>query len=205
MGRRVRNLISQVHGRLTVIGAAPDGPSGKKWVCQCSCGEKTVVYGTNLKSGSIKSCGCGRIKHGMLGTKLHHVWRTMLDRCRNPNANQYDDYGGRGIVVCKEWLDFSNFFAEMGHPPSGGTLERVNNDGPYCKSNCCWLTRRQQARNKRNNRFVTAFGRTQIVTDWAIEYGIPPRTLFNRLYRAKMEPEEALTTGLYAQQKQRRD
>jgi hypothetical protein len=92
----------------------------------------------------------------------------------------------------------------MGNPPWGGTLDRLDNDGPYCKENCKWSTRREQARNKGNNKLVTAFGKTQIVTDWAIEYGIPPRTLFNRLYRANMAPEDALTSPLYAKQKLKR-
>jgi hypothetical protein len=128
----------------------------------------------------------------------------MLDRCNNPKANQYADYGGRGIKVCHEWQDFTKFFADMGHPPQGGTMDRIDNNKGYFKGNCKWSTRREQARNKRNNRMITAFGRTQTVTDWAIEQGLPPRTLFNRLFRANMPPEEALTAGLYAQQQQLR-
>jgi hypothetical protein len=128
----------------------------------------------------------------MAGTKVHHIWRQMLYRCENKNDNQYADYGGRGIKVCPEWHNFVNFFNDMGYPPRNGTLDRKNNEGPYCKSNCKWSSRREQARNKRNNRFLTIDGRTQTVTDWALESGIHPRTLFNRLYRAKMKPEDAL-------------
>lgn len=198
------DLLGKKFNRLTVIGESITGTAGKRWVCLCDCGSKTVVYSHNLQSGRVQSCGCSRSKHGMSHTKLHHVWRTMLDRCNNENATQYADYGGRGIKVCDEWTDFMKFFADMGHPPQGGTLDRKDNDGPYRKENCRWSTRREQARNKRSNRMATAFGKTQTVTDWAIEYGMPPRTLFNRLTRSKMGIEEALTVPLYAQQKQLR-
>jgi hypothetical protein len=138
----------------------------------------------------------------MSKTAIHHVWRTMLDRCYNPNANQYEDYGGRGIKVCKEWHQFENFFAEMGGQPyKGATIDRIDNNKGYSEDNCKWSSRWGQARNKRNNRLVTAFGKTQTVTDWAVEYGMPPRTLFNRLFRANMEPETALVAPLYAQQR----
>ncbi len=196
MGRRVVDLCGMRFGKLQVLKLGPDGDSGKRWICRCDCGQSTIVYGVNLKSGSIESCGCGRIKHGMSRTKLHHVWRTMKDRCNNPNANQYEDYGGRGIKYCHEWADFSNFFADMGHPPNGGTLERKDNNGPYCKDNCRWSTRREQARNKRNNQLVTWKGETLTVTDLAIKNGMVPRTLFNRLFRAKMSLEDAMNTPI---------
>lgn len=204
---KIVNLTGQTFGKLFVYKqSSKSGAGGKRWVCRCDCGGTTVAYGFNLQRGLVRSCGCSKAKgtrstHGLSGTKVHHVWRTMLDRCNNPNANQYEDYGGRGIVVCTEWHEFTKFFADMGYPPQGGTLDRLENDGPYCKENCKWSTRKEQSRNKRNNRMLTVFGKTQTVTDWAIEYGMPPRTLFNRLIRSGMDPETALTAPLHAKQK----
>lgn len=199
------DLSGKKFGKLTVVQLAPSrGNNRRHWVCRCECGKIAVCGTTNLTRGNSTSCGCSRIKHGMSKTALHHRWRTMLDRCSNPNATQYKDYGGRGLSVCKEWHDFAKFFADMGHPPRGGTIERKDNDGIYCKDNCYWATRREQARNKRTNKIIEYEGRSQTVTDWAIEKGISPRTLFNRLFRAKMTVKDALTAPLYAQQRKKR-
>ncbi len=192
-------------GKLTVVELAPSrGNHRRYWVCKCECGKATVCLSTNLTRGNSTSCGCSRIQHGMAKTAIHHRWRTILDRCGNPNATQYEDYGGRGIYVCEEWHNFANFFADMGHPPHGGTIERRDNDGPYCKENCYWATRREQARNKRTNKNFTFEGKTQTLTDWAIEKGISPRTLFNRIYRAGMTFEDAIKAPLYEQQRRKR-
>lgn len=202
---KIVNLVGKKFGKLTAEKVAAVGLAGNRWICKCTCGETTVVYASNLQSGKVKSCGCSRVRHGMSGTKIHHVWRTMLDRCINPNANQYADYGGRGIFVCDEWKVFTVFYEDMGAVPyKGATLDRVDNNKPYCKSNCKWSSRYEQARNKRSNRIITVFGRTQTVTDWAVEFGMPPRTLFNRLFRAKMSPEDALNAQPYAQQRRKR-
>jgi hypothetical protein len=73
----------------------------------------------------------------------------MLTRCFNPNNSSYDDYGGRGITVCEEWLSFENFYADMGDPPPGLSLDRIDNDGPYAPWNCRWADRITQNSNQR--------------------------------------------------------
>lgn len=73
----------------------------------------------------------------------------MVQRCTNENNIGYKNYGGRGITICARWLSFKNFMEDMGKKPAGWTLDRKNNDGPYCKKNCRWATRKQQAQNRR--------------------------------------------------------
>lgn len=91
-------------------------------------------------------------KHGMKGTSVYNRWMAMKRRCFNPNSTRYERYGGRGITVCARWLEFENFYADMGDPPPGTTLERIDNNGNYEPGNCCWVTPKDQANNRSNNR-----------------------------------------------------
>jgi hypothetical protein len=107
----------------------------------------------------------------------------MLGRCRNPKHPAYSNYGGRGISVCKRWLDFSSFYADMGPRPLGKELERINNEGNYEQGNCCWETKKQQAINRRTTRFISFEGREISVTDLALLLGIKRSTLNMRIRR----------------------
>jgi len=118
----------------------------------------------------------------------------MMSRCRNSADPSYDIYGGRGISVCDRWNSFDNFLEDMGPRPScDHSIERINVDGNYEKSNCRWGTWKEQGRNRRNNRRLTYKGRTLCVMEWAEELGIRWGTLFARLDRG-WSAEKALTT-----------
>lgn len=127
------------------------------WKCVCDCGGTKITALQSLRSGSTKSCGCLHreifkkivTKHGMCYIKGYSSWRCMNSRCYNPKDISYHNYGGRGITVCKRWLDIKNFIFDMGERPEGLTLERINNDKGYCKENCKWATYTEQSRNKR--------------------------------------------------------
>jgi hypothetical protein len=73
----------------------------------------------------------------------------MKERCFNPHAISYSNYGERGITVCERWLIFEDFYADMGDPSPGMSLDRINNDGNYEPSNCRWATRLMQTANRR--------------------------------------------------------
>jgi hypothetical protein len=149
-------------GRLCVVAFIESRKSGtrrseKYWLCICDCGNKKEIAQQLLISGRCKSCGCFHKenlsqrtrKHGASGSKLYAVWKTMRQRCNNPNNPRYKYYGGRGIKICSRWNDFSAFNADMGDPPPAGTLDRQNNDGDYCPENCRWIEQVQQVRNRR--------------------------------------------------------
>ena len=127
---------------------------------------------------------------------LYGRWCLMKQRCYNPNDVNYKHYGGRGIFLDQRWHTFDNFAADMGLPPSGfpwqWTIERKDNDGPYSKENCIWATPQQQQNNKSNNVSLTHNGKTQNVSQWARELGIPEQRLRTRVCKLGMTIEEAL-------------
>lgn len=124
---------------------------------------------------------------------LYSVWRSMIDRCTNPNSKPWLDYGGRGIIVCERWVaSFPNFVADMGERPPGMTLDRFpNNDGNYEPGNCRWATRREQQRNQRITRKIQIDGREYVAADLAERSGLKTDTIVKRA-RAGLSLAEVL-------------
>lgn len=119
----------------------------------------------------------------------------MHNRCYNKNQASYIHYGGRGIAVDPKWHGaegYKQFVLDMGQPPEGGSLERVNNAGPYSPENCKWATKLEQANNKRNNRWLTANGETKTLAQWAKQLGCNSAAILYRL-NSGMSEEAAVT------------
>lgn len=192
-------LVNKKFERLTVIcSAGKNKHSQPMWFCVCDCGAEVIVRQGNLTSGNTRSCGCLKIKHGhaRTGAKTpeYFTWEDVKSRCCNPADVSYPAYGGRGITLADRWHDFENFLADMGSRPLGHTLERIDNNKGYQPGNCRWATPAEQARNRRSNRLITAFGKTMCLKDAAKEYGISLGCLAARL--EQMPPEIALTKPL---------
>ena len=147
--------IGKVFGELTVLRKVASCKAGHaNYECLCSCGNTKVIGASNLRTGNTKSCGCQKTKntktHGMKKSTTYNSWRSMIQRCANPNDTNYRHYGGRGIKVCEAWAkSFESFYADMGDRPYLRTLDRIEVNGHYEKSNCRWATLSEQARNKR--------------------------------------------------------
>lgn len=150
-------------------------------VCECECGNVKCVQVSDLCSGHATSCGCRRrdlakagAKHGLSVTPenigLCQVFYGMMFRCYNPNGSSYSRYGGRGIVVCDEWKNNITAFVRWGHAngyQEDLQIDRIDNDGNYEPSNCRFVTRKQNSRNRSTNRSITAFGETKPLVAWA--------------------------------------
>ncbi len=182
-------------GRWEVVG--PRFKKGKHWyrLCKCKCEIIKPVRESRLLSGETSQCSdCAHTTHGKCYTRVYCIWYTMIQRCTNPKAKKYSNYGGRGITVCNKWKTFEGFYQDMGDPPTDKhTLDRKNNDLGYSKGNCRWATPIEQGRNTRRNRMITYQGQTKCIAEWASITKINERTIHNRIYRSGWPVERALT------------
>ena len=137
----------------------------------------------------------GNIKHGGHGTLTYARWKSMMQRCTDPKADNFKHYGGAGIAVCERWQDFPSFLTDMGECPGREmTLDRIKSDRDYEPSNCRWATRAEQNRNRPNHAvMLTHDGVARSLTDWARSAGLPPNTLRMRL-KIGWTLSQALTT-----------
>lgn len=154
------DYIGKKFGRWTVVGAANVKGYDTHVHCVCECGNQGVVRLCDLKRGHSKSCGCfakkattqRNLKHNLSNTRLFRIWAHMRARCYKKTDAAFEDYGGRGIAVCKEWKDSFQAFYDWAMANGYAdelTLDRKDNDGDYAPDNCRWATKEQQAQNKR--------------------------------------------------------
>lgn len=190
-----------VFGRLTTIKRIPGKNS--RYLCSCTCGNSKVVPYGDLKRGSTKSCGCllaeatsaRRTTHGMRNTSENKCWSGMWQRCTNPSNPSYPKYKDRAPP--EEWRDFAVFYAHIGPKPGPEySIDRIDNEKPYGPGNVRWATRKEQNNNQVSNRKITFAGKTQNLTQWAIELGFNRGTLTYRIDKLGWTIERALTTPI---------
>ena len=213
-----KNLLGERFGRLTVIGKAENANEHVMWTCQCDCGSMSKVSSQSLRSGNSSSCGCirkemlvGRItKHGQARERdrnpIYTCWAGMKARCFNSNELAYKNYGGRGITVCNEWLNFEPFYrwAISSGYKHGLEIDRINNNGNYEPSNCRWVTDNENRLNTRRNRLITINNETKPVTIWSQESGITRGTIYSRIRYGWAESDLLKPVGLYEKNKSRK-
>ena len=148
--------IGAVFGKLTITGFAERRKTCKYVFCKCDCGnpKEFEVFTGNLGKGHTTSCGCvqtaNRTTHGLSSSRTNVIYKSMIQRCHNPNQVSYGDYGGKGILVCNRWREsFENFLEDMGEVPDGLSLDRKDNNFGYFKDNCRWASLGTQMFNQK--------------------------------------------------------
>lgn len=138
-------------------------------------------------------------KHGGRHSELYNTWCGMKARCLNEKTKAYANYGGRGITVCREWIEsFDQFRRDMGDRPAGLTLERVDNSKGYEPGNCVWATRSEQSRNRRSTRILEANGEKRPMAEWSAITGLSIGTIWNRI-NLGWSDQAAISTPLVPQ------
>lgn len=182
------DITGKKYGTLTVISQGPSDntKTNTRWWCDCECGRRTLVSKTALPNA--RSCGCLAVKlsteakithgHSRRGrmTGEYQTWQGMNQRCDN-----LDDpwYGSQGITVCDRWRYGENgihgydcFLADMGKKPAGMEIDRKDVLKGYSPDNCRWVSKQQNANNKRNNVKIEFNGEIRTLTEWSRLLGI---------------------------------
>lgn len=206
------NLMGKRFGRLTVVSPAPDrvlknGRHLTIWECVCDCGNTHIVRTTDLKRGAIRSCGCYRaettgsmrLSHGATrgkqSTKLYSVWAGIKARCYRPSTVAYKYYGGKGIAMCREWVEsfsaFERWANENGYA-IGLSIDRIDVNGNYCPQNCRWVDDLTQANNKTTNHFLEWRGAIHTIAEWARILDIDYNVFYHALAKNDWEIEKVV-------------
>jgi len=211
--KNAKDLSGRIFGELKVLGPTSKRGNHVIWGCICSCGNKLVVYGSNLVGGNTTSCGCAHSKMVILTKTLHGrarkdaknteytIHQSMLARCKRAQKNNI--HFKRAIKVCQRWVigenglsGFECFLADMGDRPSSKhSLDRIDNDGNYEPTNCRWATRLQQAQNTTRNVYVVFGGERLVMSEAIRASGLRHSTVYQRISRGYSR-EDALSVPL---------
>ena len=201
MSRYVRfpekEFIGMKFNHVTVLSRNNDKKSKPPYYnCICDCGRIFVRRKDCIYNPLNKTCGyCQREKHNSTHTRLYSIYKNMVYRCTKKYAKHYENYGGRGIKVCDEWINsfqkFKDWSLSHGYQDNL-TIDRINTNGNYEPSNCRWVTRMEQSHNLRNNHLVYYKGERKPLSQWCRELNIKISSVRKRLIYTNDDLEKAL-------------
>lgn len=198
--RNLKDLTGKNFGRGIVVKYDFMKKGNRYWLLKCSCGEMYNAPTGRLNNGGVKSCGClqkERVsklfrKHGFSGTHWQKIWAGINSRCYDPKNRNYKNYGGRGIRCL--WDSIECFYEDMKNGYTKGlTLDRINNNGDYCKENCRWATRRQQANNRRSSVYHKFKGEKRTLAQWCRVFDLKYSSVHTTLRRKNITFHEFMT------------
>lgn len=162
-------------------------------LCRCDCGAEKVVALSNLTRGRSTQCRrCSFAKKTARARPEYGSWYMMVYRCTNPRSPDYARWGGRGITVCQQWLEFDRFLIDVGQRPAGKMLDRIDNTAGYYPGNVRWATAIEQSANRRNTAIISVGGESKPLTQIARENGLRASMIHKRI-AAGWSPERAIS------------
>lgn len=201
MEARIQEHIGKKYNRLTIISYAYTRKKHTYVNCVCECGNTSTPEFSSVIKGHTKSCGCLQKEkasktarthlrtHCLTGTRIFNIWRGMKARCYNPHLKSYHNYGGRGITMCDEWRNNAQSFYDWAMQNGYSdelSIERIDNNLGYSPDNCRWATDREQALNRRCNRYLFQ-GKLFKVSDLVSMLGISRNTIVNKFKKVGYE------------------
>lgn len=184
-------IVDKTFGILVVTDLRFSRHGGRRrWFAKCVCKKCSREFWTlvgGLLAGRTKSCYCQRRKHGMTRTRIYRAWCDMMARCYSKACRNFRYYGAKNVKVCERWHNFENFLEDMGLPPKGMSLDRINPSGDYEPNNCRWADQETQNRNKRKTKYIEHDGKKLTIGQLAKMYGLCDSVLRHRLRRNSIE------------------
>ena len=219
MGNRIEIKPNTKFNKLTFIKDVEPQSNKRMAEFRCDCGASTITNLNDVRRGHTTSCGCYRLSqckkavttHGATTNKDETIeyiaWKAMKNRCYCKSYTGYKNYGGRGIKVCKKWLnDYPAFLKDVGKRPSKKhSLDRIDNDGDYEPCNVRWATRKVQRRNARNVQPITLDGETKLIVEWAEISKVPEESIRSRIFIMGWDVRRAIFQPVRPQKKGRSD
>jgi hypothetical protein len=188
------NILGKKFNKLTAISYA----GNQKWQFQCECGNIIVKAASDVKRGKTKSCSRLCTTGNPSKHPLYQTWDGIKKRCYQQNATGYQNYGGRGIVMCEEWKSsFWQFASDMGDKPfNASTIERLDNNKNYCKENCVWATPKEQANNRRNNIYISYKREVYTLFNICKLLNLTHSTVYYNLIRSNLSAQDYFDTNI---------
>ena len=157
-------------------------------------------------TGKIKGKRYCIIGDNKLKEQLNRVLSSIITRCYNKNHIEYENYGGKGIKVCDEWLgnygldNFYNWAIQNGFTGEKGkngynllSIDRIDNNKGYSPENCKWANRIEQANNKSTTIWLEYNGKKNTLANFCRELNLPYHPVYLRIFRRKWSIEKALS------------
>lgn len=160
------------------------------YICSCPyCGNIINIRADHFKERKRDDCGCLNHNDARNGkhNKLYDIHQAIKQRCLNKNQKHYNRYGGRGIKICDEWVDYLNFksWALNNGYKEGYDIDRIDNNGNYEPDNCRFITRKENCNNRENTVKIEYKNKIYTISSLANEFGIARNIIVKRYYRGK--------------------